>query len=238
MYLFKKIQTGFIALVVLVIFSGCAMKRDVSIVDEKVNRMWTEQRDIAKRIEHLDSLMSADAEESVKLRAEIRSSLGDLMDQFNMMQANMTDLQQKLDYLAQRGGSPSVIMPQTGMTPVDSGDTTAAQEVVPGIDCQELYDESFLNIRRGQYDEAIDGFTDYLRYCGKQDLADNARFWIGESYYSTNRFKEAISEFDLLLKDYYAHRGWDWETGKPARETLVALGLGHVARDLYPGAET
>jgi len=40
-------------------------------------------------------------------------------------------------------------------------------------------------------------------------------------------------DMELLLKDYYAHRGWDWETGKPAKETLVALGLGHVARDLY-----
>ena len=44
-------------------------------------------------------------------------------------------------------------------------------------------------------------------------------------------------DMDLLLKDYYAYRGWDWKTGKPKWETLVALGLGHVANDLYPETE-
>ena len=41
-------------------------------------------------------------------------------------------------------------------------------------------------------------------------------------------------DMELLLKDYYAHRGWDWDTGKPKRETLVALGLDEAAADLYP----
>ena len=43
-------------------------------------------------------------------------------------------------------------------------------------------------------------------------------------------------DMDRLLKDYYAQRGWDWETGKPMRETLVALGLGYAAKDLYAEA--
>jgi aldehyde:ferredoxin oxidoreductase len=45
---------------------------------------------------------------------------------------------------------------------------------------------------------------------------------------------EKAPDMELLLKDYYAHRGWDWETGKPSRETLVSLGLDYVAADLYP----
>jgi aldehyde:ferredoxin oxidoreductase len=45
---------------------------------------------------------------------------------------------------------------------------------------------------------------------------------------------EKAPDMALLLKDYYTHRGWDWETGKPSRETLEALGLGFAADDLYP----
>nr|MBN2277167.1 tol-pal system protein YbgF [candidate division Zixibacteria bacterium] len=202
MLIFDKIRIGLLAVMVAVIFAGCAMKRDVAIVDEKVNRMWTEQRETARKINHLDSLLSADTDESVLLRAEIRTSLSELMEQFRIMQANMTDLQQKLNYMAERGTSPGVIIPPTSTGPAGVSDSAAAQAVTPGINCQELYDESFINIRRGQYDEAIGGFNDYLKYCSTQELADNARFWIAESYYSTERFKEAISEFDLLLKDY------------------------------------
>jgi aldehyde:ferredoxin oxidoreductase len=48
---------------------------------------------------------------------------------------------------------------------------------------------------------------------------------------------EKAPDMNLLLKDYYTQRGWDWETGKPARETLIALGLEYVAADLYPDGE-
>jgi aldehyde:ferredoxin oxidoreductase len=38
---------------------------------------------------------------------------------------------------------------------------------------------------------------------------------------------------EILLEEYYAHRGWDWETGKPSRDTLVSLGLPDIAEDLW-----
>ncbi len=38
---------------------------------------------------------------------------------------------------------------------------------------------------------------------------------------------------DLMLREYYAYRNWDWETGKPSREKLLALGLEKEAADLY-----
>ncbi|MFH0789024.1 MAG: aldehyde ferredoxin oxidoreductase family protein [Pseudomonadota bacterium] len=38
---------------------------------------------------------------------------------------------------------------------------------------------------------------------------------------------------DLMLKEFYAVSQWDWETGKPAREKLLQLGLQQAARDLW-----
>jgi len=40
-------------------------------------------------------------------------------------------------------------------------------------------------------------------------------------------------DMDLMLKDYYAYRGWDIKTGKPKKEKLIELELDHVAADLY-----
>ena len=40
-------------------------------------------------------------------------------------------------------------------------------------------------------------------------------------------------DMDTLLKEYYVFREWDWDTGKPRKEKLVALGLGDVARDIW-----
>jgi aldehyde:ferredoxin oxidoreductase len=38
-----------------------------------------------------------------------------------------------------------------------------------------------------------------------------------------------VPDLDVMLREYYAVRGWDPETGKPTRETLAGLGLGFAA---------
>jgi len=40
-------------------------------------------------------------------------------------------------------------------------------------------------------------------------------------------------DMDLMLRDYYDYRKWDWDTGKPTREKLLELGLEDIARDLW-----
>jgi aldehyde:ferredoxin oxidoreductase len=40
-------------------------------------------------------------------------------------------------------------------------------------------------------------------------------------------------DMDRMLREYYAHRGWDWETGRPGKEKLIELGLDRAAKDLY-----
>jgi aldehyde:ferredoxin oxidoreductase len=40
-------------------------------------------------------------------------------------------------------------------------------------------------------------------------------------------------DMDLLLKEYYEYRGWDWGTGRPTKEKLTELGLDQAAQDLY-----
>jgi aldehyde:ferredoxin oxidoreductase len=39
-------------------------------------------------------------------------------------------------------------------------------------------------------------------------------------------------DLELMLTDYYQHRGWDIQTGVPTKETLKKLGLHSIARDM------
>ena len=45
--------------------------------------------------------------------------------------------------------------------------------------------------------------------------------------------KGHVVELEQMLNEYYRHRGWDVETGKPTYQKLVSLGLEDVAQDLY-----
>ncbi len=40
-------------------------------------------------------------------------------------------------------------------------------------------------------------------------------------------------DMDLMLKEFYEVSKWDWETGKPAKEKLVELGLTQPVQDLW-----
>ncbi|MCX5825428.1 MAG: aldehyde ferredoxin oxidoreductase family protein [Deltaproteobacteria bacterium] len=44
---------------------------------------------------------------------------------------------------------------------------------------------------------------------------------------------DKLPDMDLMLREYYAFRKWDWETGKPTKERLLELGLEEAAADLY-----
>jgi aldehyde:ferredoxin oxidoreductase len=44
---------------------------------------------------------------------------------------------------------------------------------------------------------------------------------------------DKVPDMDLMLKEYYEFRQWDWETGKPMKNKLLELGLTEQARDLY-----
>ena len=55
---------------------------------------------------------------------------------------------------------------------------------------------------RGNYDLAVLGFRQYLESFPDTELADNASYWIGESYYSQGKYQQAIREFDGILRRY------------------------------------
>jgi len=40
-------------------------------------------------------------------------------------------------------------------------------------------------------------------------------------------------DMDVLLREYYEYRQWDWDSGKPKRDKLIELGLNDVANDLW-----
>jgi len=45
--------------------------------------------------------------------------------------------------------------------------------------------------------------------------------------------KHGAVPLEAMMKDFYEAAGWDWSTGKPTKEKLVALGLDGAAKDLW-----
>ena len=42
-----------------------------------------------------------------------------------------------------------------------------------------------------------------------------------------------VPDWEAMLREYYAYRDWDWDTGRPYPDILDALGLKDIACDLW-----
>jgi len=67
---------------------------------------------------------------------------------------------------------------------------------------RELYSQAYADYARGNYDLAMQGFTEYLRAYPGTDFADNAQYWIGECLYGKKMYAESIEAWNTLLKDF------------------------------------
>jgi len=67
---------------------------------------------------------------------------------------------------------------------------------------QQCYDANLALFRNEKYEEAIAGFKDFVKKHPKSDLADNAQFWIGESYMGLKQYEQAILAFQQVIKNY------------------------------------
>ena len=100
---------------------------------------------------------------------------------------------------------------QTGKTPADTPArepetaalaTAVSKPAEPRGEAQRDYEDAWKRLRERDYRGAIEQFKKFVEQHADSNLADNAQYWIGESYYALQDFDEAILEFDLVRKKY------------------------------------
>jgi tol-pal system protein YbgF len=101
------------------------------------------------------------------------------------------------------GSLPASAAGGKAASPGDSA--SAAQSPPPGDtenESKRVYDQAYLDLTRGNYSLAVLGFREFIRRSPASDLADNAQYWIGESFYMQRDFNQAIAEF-LKVEELY-----------------------------------
>jgi tol-pal system protein YbgF len=97
-------------------------------------------------------------------------------------------------------GAPPPITAPTPATPgavgipsLPSPETTAGNE-------RDGYRDAFELLKQRKYPEAIDAFNELLRRYPQGQYADNARYWLAETYYVQRNYPAALAEFDRLVQ--------------------------------------
>lgn len=67
---------------------------------------------------------------------------------------------------------------------------------------REAYDNGLAVLREGRYAEAAEAFNRFLVNYPGSSYADNASYWLGETYYVTRDFDQALATFNGLVVQY------------------------------------
>lgn len=86
-------------------------------------------------------------------------------------------------------------------TPVAPSAATTTT-MMPQAGEQAAYDTAFSALREGRYAESARRFSSFLEQYPEGELADNATYWLGESYYVTQNYQIALDTFRSLLSRF------------------------------------
>jgi tol-pal system protein YbgF len=95
---------------------------------------------------------------------------------------------------------------------------------------QAVYNQSFDALRAGSYSTAITGFKDFLGNYPQSPLAENAQYWLGETYYVNHDYDSAAEAFRAVLKK--------WPDSRKAPDALLKLGYTQFEQKQWSAART
>ena len=139
----------------------------------------------------------------------------DLTSKIDAMQTSLTELLERLDVINDRiaklESAPAVAVPQPAPEPVARAAAAPASlpnpHVMPpnplaGAQLADTYRSALVLFGRGKFDDARRTFQQVFDQDPTGDLADNSLFWIGETYYATGKFTDAMKYYKRVTVEF------------------------------------
>ncbi|AWK85520.1 tol-pal system protein YbgF [Azospirillum thermophilum] len=114
-------------------------------------------------------------------------------------------------------GADKVAEKPADKAPEKPAQTAAVAAVPSNAGPEKQYEHAFELLRNADYDKAEKAFQDFLAKNKGHQLAGNAQYWLGESYYVRNKFAEAAQAFAEGVSKY--------PKNSKAADNLLKLGM-------------
>ncbi len=168
-----------------------------------------EQDPVVQKLSELDGRL---------LRLERVLSNQSLLDLSQRLEASQTEVRtlrgqiEELQFRSQGAGeqqrelyddlSRRLLAVESSSAPAPVQQSAGGGLPVPGGDDRANYQAAFDLLRDGKYAEATEGFRQLLIRFPSSSMADNAQYWLGESYYVQRNFNDALKAFRLVVDKY------------------------------------
>lgn len=137
---------------------------------------------------------------------ELQTAMTELLDRLDVMNSRLARLEES--------GSAAVTAPAMASAPpsspvqsVESANVAEApaqpmQRALVGAKLAEDYRQAIMLFGRGRHADARRAFQEVFESDAAGDLADNALFWIGETYYATGDYTNAVRHYTRVVNEF------------------------------------
>ena len=124
---------------------------------------------------------------------ELQYESDDTAERQRVLYADLDARIQELERNLQARGGASVL---------DGGTLPPGQLPVPDGSDRDNYQVAFELLKEERYDLAAASFKEFLVAFPDSQLVGNAQYWLAESYYASNDFEQALSDFQVVVGDH------------------------------------
>lgn len=181
-------------------------------IQAQLAQLQTSQAQLKQTVEALsekasapqDSLRKTLADSQVALQ-QIQKDISILSERVDETNGRLGNMRQEVSALRQ-SQQPLVVADNLGSEQPDgessTTETTPEPSMMAGPSATDIYNQARVDYTQGRYALAISGFKEVLSSAPRGDLADNAQYWIGESYLNQRQNDLALEAFDVVIREY------------------------------------
>jgi tol-pal system protein YbgF len=142
---------------------------------------------------------------------ELQTQLTELLERIDVLNSRIAQLEEQRESVPDVGQA-SARQPEPAPAPVPERRAEARpaptsaplqpQRAVVGAQLAETYRQAIILFGRGRHAEARRTFEAVYESDSSGDLADNALFWIGETYFAAQDYTNAVRYYMRVVNDY------------------------------------
>jgi tol-pal system protein YbgF len=217
-----------LTVMVLAAAAGCATRRDVTTIDTRLSEIELREAEDRRRRDEIAKAREANEQALRQMSASLRAQIDELRDEVRGLRGRLEELEHGQ---RQRPASGEIgERPREGqLTRLEEANTQLAQrlarveehlrlEAVPAgpkaeskirpessakaPSEEELYNRAKQSFDQGSIAQARRGFEELIQRYPNSANADNAQFWIGETFFREKAYEKSILEYQKVIERY------------------------------------
>ena len=193
---------SFLLVSFMIVASGCELLQPMedpvpSKIDELEGRVQAVERVVQNEsLVQLTQQVAALERQNAELQGRLESIEHGSVTTADRQRQLYADLDARIQDLE------SNLQARPSVSVMEGGTLSPGQLPVPGGSDRDNYQAAFELLKEQRYEPAAMAFQQFLVTYPDSELADNAQYWLAESYYVTQKFDDALAAFQHVITNY------------------------------------